>query len=77
MTETYSLATTGQRASSPFAVNNVTLPDSAGRSGSEAYAMRFGSQVLCKGPDGMQRWYTIDASRSLPGGPIVLLAVGP
>jgi len=75
---TYSLAATGYNANSPFAAQPLTMDDAvAGRAGDQASAMATGAQVLCKGPDGLQRYYTIDTERSRPGGPIYLLAVGP
>ncbi len=76
MAETYSLATVGRNANSPFTVTPISLPDSAGRLGSEALAMRNNSQLLCKKPDGSQAWFTIDAERSTPGN-VVMKAVGP
>lgn len=75
MVETYSLGATGARADQKFAVNNVQIGDSAGLAGSQQLAMATGAQILCKRPDGSQRWFTIDAERSLPGGPVVLKAV--
>ena len=77
MAETYSVATTGIDAGSVFAVSNNILPDSAARAGSESLAMQQGKQILFKNPDGSLQWGTIDASRSLPGGPIYILPVGP
>ncbi len=75
---TYSLAATGYNANSPFTAQPLTMDDAAaGRAGDQALAMATGAQVLCKGPDGQQRYYTIDAERSRPGGPIYLLAAGP
>lgn len=75
---TYSLAATGLNANSPFTAQPLTMDDAAaGRAGDQALAMATNGQVLCKGPDGQQRYYTIDASRSRPGGPVYLLAVGP
>lgn len=75
---TYSLGTTGYNANSPFAAQPFVMDDdAAGRAGDQALAMATGAQVLCKGPDGIQRYYTIDSERSRPGGPIYLLAVGP
>jgi len=71
---TYSLAATGCRADSIDQVENVAVGDEAGRLGSQQGAMRTGSQVLCRGPDGAQRYYTIDSSRSTPDA-IVLLPV--
>lgn len=77
MAETYSVATTGYNANSPFAASNVILPDSSARNGGEQAAMATGKQIMCKGPDGAQKWYTIDPERSRPGGPIFLLPVSP
>jgi hypothetical protein len=77
MTETYSVATLGNNASSPFVAQSLTLPDSSARVAGEQAAMMTGNQIQCKGPDGSLKWYTIDAERSRPGGPIYLLAVGP
>ena len=75
MVETYSLGATGRRADSPFVLNNIKIGDSAGLAGSQQLAMRTGVQVLCKNPDGSQSYYTFDAERSLPGGPVVMKAV--
>ena len=73
---TYSLATTGYNAGSPFAAQPLKVDDVvAGRAGNQANAMATGAQVLCKGPDGAQRWYTIDPERSRAGGSLYLLAV--
>ncbi len=77
MAETYSIATVGYNANSPASAQPVILPDSAARVGNEASVMATNGQILCKGPDGAQRLYTIDSGRSRPGGPIYLLAVGP
>lgn len=75
---TYSLATTGYNANSPFTPQPLILDDlAAGRAGAQANAMANGTPVLCKGPDGAQRYYKIDSERSRPGGPLYLLAVGP
>ena len=73
---TYSLAVLGARADQSQGVENVTLPDSDARQGSQQQAMRNGTQMLCKGPDGGFRLYTLDAERSTPDRPI-LRAVGP
>ena len=74
---TYSIGTTALDAGSVFAVKADILPDSAALPGSEAKAMQANTQVLYKKPDGSQAWGTIDASRSTPGGTIVILPVGP
>lgn len=72
---TYSLAITGVRASPPLPVV-YTLSDANARAGNQANAMQNGTNILCKGPDGAERYYRIDAERSLPGYPPVLLPVG-
>ena len=76
MAETYSLAAVAIPSDQTFAVSNVTLGDSAGRIGGQQQAMQQNTPILCKGPDGGLRWYTLDASRSTPANPI-LTAVGP
>lgn len=74
---TYSLATVGYRAEGPSGAQPLIMDDAtAGRAGDQASAMATGAAVLCKGPDGIQRYYTIDSARSRPGGPIYLLATG-
>ena len=76
--DTFSLATTGLNANSIFTAKPLTVGDvGAGTVGAQMNAMQNGTQVYCKGPDGASRWYTIDAERSRPGGPLYLLAVGP
>jgi hypothetical protein len=75
--ETYSLASLAPHSGNPYAPKTVTLPDSAAQPGSQMLAMQAGTQIFCKGPDGAQKWYTIDSERSRPGGPIYLLRVGP
>lgn len=72
---TYSLAVTGVRAEAFAPIADLTLSDVNARSGNQQAAMRTGAQILCKGPDGAERYYTIDAERSRAGGTIVLLAV--
>lgn len=72
MAETYSVAQKGQRADSLSAVQNVTLPDSSAHAGGMALAMRQGTQMLCKNPDGSQSWYTLDAERSTPDKPVLI-----
>ena len=75
MAETYSLGATGRRADeTPFVTNFVQVGDTAGTLGAQQLAMRNGTPILCKNPDGSQSWYTIDAERSLPGA-LVLRAV--
>ena len=64
MAETYSLAATGRRADSLFAISEIDIGDTAGQSRSQAHAMTLNTQVLCKNADGSKSWYTIDAERS-------------
>ena len=78
MAETYSLASVSIPSDSlPQAVASLDTPDSAARPGSQSMLMRTGGQVLCRKPDNSTAWFTIDAERSRPGGPIVMKAVGP
>ena len=81
---TYSLSITAVSPGAPYQVKNYTLPDAdaAGNALSkngtaEGGVMSRNNQVLCKGPDGALNWYTIDPVRSVPGGTLVLLPVGP
>jgi hypothetical protein len=74
---TYSLGITGARAGNPPQILNTTLSDANARSGNLAAAMQLGTAFLCKGPDGAERYYQIDAERSVPGLTTVLRAVGP
>ena len=76
MAETYSVGTKGLNANSPFTPKLLKLPDSACAIGSQQAAMATNTQVLVKGPDGSQAWYTLDSERSTPANP-VLLKVGP
>jgi hypothetical protein len=74
---TYSLAIKGVRADNPPQIQNNTLSDANAREGNQSNAMQNNTAFLCKGPDGAERLYQIDASRSIPGQTPVLLAVGP
>lgn len=76
MAETYSLAVTGQRADQEFAVAAYKVGDTVGADGNHNLAQMLNKQILCKGPDGSQRYYTIDSTRSTPSN-LVLLPVGP
>lgn len=71
---TYSLAATGTSADQTFAVSTVQVSDVAGLLGSQQLAMKNNTVLLCKGPDGGFRNYTIDAERSTPS-KVVLKAV--
>ena len=61
---TYSLALTGLRADSQFAVSNVKVGDAALADGGHNLVMSQNTPVLCKNPDGSQSWYTLDAERT-------------
>lgn len=80
---TYSLNSTGYRADNYIStIKQLDVPDTnlsgngSGTAGGAALTMQTGDLVLCKGPDGGQHWYKIDAERSTPTVP-VLLFVGP
>lgn len=73
---TYSVGFGGIRADAgPSAAASTILSDEQARPGAQAGAMSTGLAFLCKGPDGQQGLYTIDAERSIPGGPVYLLKV--
>jgi len=75
MAETYSLAVLGMPADhNPYGPSNktLTLADSVARDGSQQQAMRLGTVFLAKGPDGIQRLYTLDAARSTPSLPVLV-----
>lgn len=55
----------------------LTLNDAQATTGAQQLAMSDGVQFLAKNPDGSQTMYTIDAERSIPGQPPILLAVKP
>lgn len=76
MAETYSLSVTAMDGSNTrFTPAPLTIGDSAGRVGGQLNAMSDGSQILCKRADGSLGWFTIDPTRSVPGGSLVLLPV--
>lgn len=64
---TYSLGLTGVPADNPAQPLSLTVDDAVGRAGSMANAMQNKTQFLAKGVDGVTRWYTYDAERSIPG----------
>jgi hypothetical protein len=70
---TYSLSITGASADQHLDVKNVTVGDAAaGQVGSQLNAMQTGLSFLCKGPDGAQAYYRIDAERSATGSLILV-----
>ncbi len=72
MADTYSLAIKGHRSDSFGTLTNLTIGDSSALVPDQAQAMMFGTQVLCKQPDGSSAWYTFDAERSTPAFPVLL-----
>lgn len=76
MAETYSQSVTAMNANNTrFTPAPLKIGDSAALAGGQQNDMRTGTQILCKGPDGALKWYTIDPLRSVPGGSLVLQAV--
>lgn len=73
---TYSLNAKGVRADNPPQIQNLTVSDTQALAGSQALAMQQGARFLVKRPDGSERYYRIDAERSIPGQPPVLIPVG-
>lgn len=73
---TYSLNVKGVRASSPLQVPTLTISDPQGVAGGQSMAMQLGTEFLVKRPDGSERFFRIDAERSIPGQTPVLIAVG-
>lgn len=75
---TYSLGITGARADNFAQPLNQVISDSSARfPGAQQRAMMHGRAMLCRGPDGVESYYVIDAERSIPGVSLVLLPVGP
>lgn len=75
---TYSVAFKGIRADAANSgTADTVLSDAQSQPGGQQLAMSTGQVFLCKGPDGAQALYSIDASRSVPGGPVYLLRQGP
>lgn len=86
MAQTYSQSLTGINANGRFGVKQVSVGDADAAAnalnaitdaGAQQGIMQRGNQILCKGPDGLQAWYTIDAERSVPGVSLVMRPVGP
>lgn len=74
---TYSLGITGVRAyPNPNPIENLKLSDDSARLGSQQQAMARNTSFLCKGPDGRELYYRIDAERSIPGYAPILIPVG-
>ncbi len=78
---TYSLATTGLETGFITATERQTIPDAAipasgttivtATLGGMMQAMQQNTPLLCKGPDGSFKWYTLDAERSTPTVPVL------
>ena len=64
------------RADNPPQIQNLVVSDTQATVGGQALAMQQGAHFLCKRPDGSERYFRIDAERSIPGQPPVLIAVG-
>lgn len=67
---TYSVGLTGAIAGTEFTAQTIDIPDTAARQGGFQNAMATGTQVLCKLPDGSQKWFVID-DRSTLANPIL------
>jgi hypothetical protein len=76
---TYSLASIAVLASDVYpAVGAVPqLPDANALAGGQQNAMRTGTQVQMKMPDGSFRYMTIDPTRWTPGATPYVVPVGP
>jgi hypothetical protein len=70
--QTYSLAISGVGAHNPFVPKTLTISDPNAQAGSQQSDMRTGTAFLCKGPDGSERYYRLDAERSTPANPVLL-----
>jgi hypothetical protein len=86
MAQTYSQSLTGVNACARYTAKVISVGDldaagnalnAIGDAGAQQGVMTRGNQILCKGPDGAQKWYTIDAERSVPGVSLVMRPVGP
>ena len=73
---TYSQSIAGLNQSL-FEPKLLTLSDAYATTQAQQGAMSDGLQFLCKNPDGSQSLYTIDAERSIPGQPPIMLPVRP
>lgn len=73
---TYSVGATGIRAGNFAQPVTQILSDDQATVGAQALAQQRGTHFLCKGPDGFQRYFAIDAERSVPGLPPILLPTG-
>ena len=72
---TYSVNAKGVRADNPTQPQNVTLSDGNTTVGQQQANTSDNVAFLCKGPDGVERYYVIDASRYVAGQPPVLIPV--
>lgn len=73
---TYSLNAKGVLASNPTLPQSLTLSDTQALPAQQALAAQQGAHFLVKRPDGSERYYRIDAERSIPGQPPVLIPSG-
>ena len=72
----HSLQAKGSRDDSPAKAKPLLLDDAKAAPGQQSAAMRKNEAFLCQRPDGSERYYTIDAERSVPGQPPILILVG-
>ena len=73
---TYSVGTKGVGAHNYALPQTLTLSDPQAITGGQQLAAQQGAQFLCKRPDGSERYFRIDAERSIPGQPPVLIVSG-
>ena len=73
---TYSLGVKGVRAGNYAQPQTLTVSDEQAVAGGQSLAMQNGTHFLCKGPDGREAYYRIDAERSIPGQTPVLIPTG-
>ncbi len=78
---TFSLGTTGLESGFVTATERQTIPDAAipasgttistATLGGMLGAMQQNTPLLCRGPDGALKWFTLDAERSTPTVPVL------
>ena len=83
MAQTYSQSITGINAGARYnAPATITVGDTDSAGDNQVnwapnvqQNLRDNDYVLCKGPDGAQKWYRYDAERTIPGVSLVLMPV--
>lgn len=78
---TYSIGTTGLESNFVTPTKRQTIPDAfvpasgttitTATAGGMLGAMAQNTPLLCKGPDGSFKWFTLDAERSTPAVPVL------